>query len=122
MTTFLVGRKLMKAFLQFPQCLQFQESTLLSTNIFSFNPTEHLKMETRSRARQKNGSHPAQGTNGHRTPAEGNPEDAGGVTLPKGAIIMFVSLLLDLLAFTMILPLLPSILEYYGNQPQVRVY
>lgn len=30
--------------------------------------------------------------------------------------IVFVALVLDLLAFTMILPLLPSILDYYGQQ------
>lgn len=30
--------------------------------------------------------------------------------------VMFISLLLDLLAFTVILPLLPSLLEYYGRQ------
>jgi MFS family permease len=31
-------------------------------------------------------------------------------------LVLFVSLLLDLLGFTVILPLLPSLLEYYGNQ------
>jgi len=29
--------------------------------------------------------------------------------------VLFVSLLLDLVAFTVILPLLPSVLDYYGS-------
>lgn len=36
--------------------------------------------------------------------------------------IVFVSLLLDLLAFTMILPLLPSLLEYYKNNDNIGLY
>ncbi|XP_033102842.1 major facilitator superfamily domain-containing protein 10-like [Anneissia japonica] len=36
--------------------------------------------------------------------------------------IVFVSLLLDLLAFTMILPLLPSLLDYYGNADESGLY
>lgn len=35
---------------------------------------------------------------------------------------VFFSLLLDLLAFTMILPLLPSLLEYYHNNDKLGVY
>ena len=34
--------------------------------------------------------------------------------------VVFISLLLDLLAFTMILPLLPSLLDYYGHSETVR--
>ena len=34
--------------------------------------------------------------------------------------VLFVSLLLDLLGFTVILPLIPSLLEYYGRGDQVR--
>ena len=35
-------------------------------------------------------------------------------------MILFVYLLLDLLGFTVILPLIPSLLEYYGRADQVR--
>ena len=37
-------------------------------------------------------------------------------------VILFLSLVLDLLGFTVILPLMPSILEYYGRADgQVRL-
>lgn len=37
-------------------------------------------------------------------------------------VILFISLVLDLLGFTVILPLMPSILEYYGRADgQVRL-
>lgn len=36
--------------------------------------------------------------------------------------IVFVSLLLDLLAFTMILPLLPSLLDHYKTNDQLGLY
>lgn len=36
--------------------------------------------------------------------------------------IIFLSLLLDLLAFTMILPLLPSLLEYYKTNDSIGLY
>lgn len=36
--------------------------------------------------------------------------------------IIFISLLLDLLAFTMILPLLPSLLEYYKTNDNTGLY
>ena len=46
-------------------------------------------------------------------------------SMPKGSrrtlVILFLSLVLDLLGFTVILPLMPSILEYYGRTDgQVR--
>ena len=34
--------------------------------------------------------------------------------------VMFVSLVVDLLTFTMILPLLPALLDHYGKQDQVN--
>ncbi|ESO96999.1 hypothetical protein LOTGIDRAFT_115354 [Lottia gigantea] len=37
-------------------------------------------------------------------------------------LIVFISLVLDLLAFTVILPLLPSILDYYGNNDKQGLY
>ena len=38
----------------------------------------------------------------------------------KMLAIMFVALVIDLLAFTMILPLLPALLDHYGQNEQVR--
>ena len=38
----------------------------------------------------------------------------------KALGVMFVSLVVDLLAFTMILPLLPALLDHYGKQDQVN--
>ena len=35
--------------------------------------------------------------------------------------VIFVSLIIDLLAFTLILPLLPSIMEYYQKRNQVSL-
>lgn len=35
--------------------------------------------------------------------------------------IVFFSLLIDLLAFTVILPLFPSLLEFYANNKKVRL-
>lgn len=35
--------------------------------------------------------------------------------------VIFISLLIDLLAFTMILPLLPSLLEYYRQNEKVAI-
>ncbi len=34
-------------------------------------------------------------------------------------VVVFLSLLIDLLGFTVILPLMPSLLEHYGKQDQV---
>ena len=34
-------------------------------------------------------------------------------------MVLFLSLVLDLLGFTVILPLIPSLLEYYGRNDQV---
>jgi len=33
----------------------------------------------------------------------------------RNLLVLFISLLLDLVAFTVILPLLPSLLDYYGS-------
>lgn len=35
-------------------------------------------------------------------------------------MVVFLSLLVDLLGFTVILPLIPSLLEYYSSKDQVR--
>ncbi|XP_071491645.1 major facilitator superfamily domain-containing protein 10-like [Diadema antillarum] len=43
-------------------------------------------------------------------------------TTNRTFLIIFVSLILDLLAFTMILPLFPSLLDYYGQQSQGGLY
>lgn len=37
-------------------------------------------------------------------------------------LVLFLSLVLDLLAFTVILPLIPSILEFYGRNDKVSSY
>ena len=34
-------------------------------------------------------------------------------------LVLFLSLLIDLLGFTVILPLIPSMLEYYSKEDQV---
>lgn len=48
---------------------------------------------------------------------EGMPKESR-----RTLIILFLSLVLDLLGFTVILPLMPSILEYYGRTDgQVRL-
>ena len=39
----------------------------------------------------------------------------------RTSYIVFLSLIIDLLAFTLILPLLPSLLDYYGTHDQVRL-
>ena len=36
-------------------------------------------------------------------------------------MVVFVTLLIDLLAFTLILPLLPALLDYYGQHEEVGV-
>ena len=36
-------------------------------------------------------------------------------------MVVFFTLLIDLLGFTVILPLLPSMLEYYGTHDEVKV-
>lgn len=37
-------------------------------------------------------------------------------------MVVFISLLVDLLGFTVILPLIPSMLDYYGKTDQVSMY
>ena len=39
----------------------------------------------------------------------------------KMLAVVFVALVVDLLAFTMILPLLPALLDHYGQNEQVRL-
>uniref|UniRef100_A0A336KJD8 CSON011760 protein n=1 Tax=Culicoides sonorensis TaxID=179676 RepID=A0A336KJD8_CULSO len=41
---------------------------------------------------------------------------------PNGVYIVFISLLLDLLSFTLILPLFPSMLEYYKHHDEGGLY
>lgn len=40
----------------------------------------------------------------------------------KNVYVVFISLLLDLLAFTMILPLLPSLLDHYKLNDNIGLY
>ncbi|XP_029943179.1 major facilitator superfamily domain-containing protein 10-like [Salarias fasciatus] len=51
--------------------------------------------------------------------AENKPADDGGSFSSKVIRIVFVTLLLDLLGFTLILPLLPSILDHYAQSGDV---
>jgi len=44
------------------------------------------------------------------------------LTSDRAVWIVFFSLLVDLLAFTVILPLFPSLLEFYDNNKQDRLY
>lgn len=37
----------------------------------------------------------------------------------KQTIVIFISLLIDLLGFTLILPLFPKIFDYYSSNPNV---
>lgn len=43
----------------------------------------------------------------------------GQLTTKRVFTVIFVSLLIDLLAFTVILPLMPSMLDYYGHNSKV---
>ena len=45
--------------------------------------------------------------------------ERNGKEAHKALGVMFISLVIDLLAFTMILPLLPAILDHYGKHDQV---
>lgn len=70
------------------------------------------------RATRSEGSDPQVNNNGDvtRKKADSRCEDGCMVRTDRRALaIMFVSLVIDLLAFTMILPLLPSLLDYYGH-------
>ena len=40
----------------------------------------------------------------------------------RAVVVIFISLLIDLIAFTCILPLMPSILDYYGRTDQEGLY
>ena len=52
---------------------------------------------------------------------DAEPSAVGAGSEGRTLGVVFVGLLLDLLAFTMILPLLPALLDYYGQHDQVGV-
>ena len=54
-----------------------------------------------------------------RTGSEEKKKDAAGSSSSRMLVVVFVALLIDLLAFTMILPLLPALLDYYGHNDKV---
>ena len=57
------------------------------------------------------------------TAANGSSGDAGASAYSRRHItVVFISLLLDLLSFTMILPLLPSLLDYYETHDTSGTY
>lgn len=74
--------------------------------------------------RDHRASKPATGTGHELTPKDGHGiKDAGKSTaLPsdRTAWVVFFSLLVDLLAFTVILPLFPSLLEFYASNKKVN--
>ncbi|XP_013396076.1 major facilitator superfamily domain-containing protein 10 [Lingula anatina] len=49
-------------------------------------------------------------------------EKVGTNKSSKMVYVVFISLIIDLLAFTMILPLLPSLLDYYGHHDEGGLY
>ena len=69
---------------------------------------------TVTRLSQQNGTTTSTNINGQ------NQEESKDTSLSKSErkilLILFLSLVIDLLAFTVILPLLPSLLDYYGSR------
>jgi len=57
------------------------------------------------------------GSSGRDESSKVNDEEVKGEakTDRRALVVMFISLVLDLLAFTVILPLLPSLLDYYAG-------
>ena len=52
---------------------------------------------------------------------DGSSKDDGERFDRRAMMVVFVALVVDLLAFTIILPLLPALLDYYGqNDSEVR--
>lgn len=83
-------------------------------------------MKSHYNLRSRDGSH---GNKSGRKEANGNtPADTtdssgkGEERSDSGSMqaVVFVTLIVDLLAFTMILPLLPSLLDYYSQNDKVR--
>lgn len=72
---------------------------------------------------QKNGN--VSSSEQQRETAAGREDKAGDTTLSsdekKVLKTVFISLVIDLLAFTVILPLLPSLLDYYGTKEVSRI-
>jgi len=48
-----------------------------------------------------------------------SPASSNGAAQHWTLVVVFLSLLIDLLGFTVILPLIPSMLEYYSKADQV---
>lgn len=48
-------------------------------------------------------------------------EEQSKLSSAKMNIVVFMTLLIDLLGFTVILPLMPKLLEYYGNEGSVSL-
>lgn len=71
------------------------------------------------RERNTAASHSSSAVQGHEDNAK---RKKGGASSHWTMLVLFLSLLLDLLGFTVILPLIPSLLEYYGRGDQVHEY
>lgn len=49
-------------------------------------------------------------------------EEQAKLSSTRMNIVVFMSLLIDLLGFTVILPLMPKLLEFYGDKGSVSAY
>ena len=77
-------------------------------------------MEEGSHQHNSNGNHPNHDFNYKFTPQQLDAQKRREASDDHKMIsIVFLSLLIDLLAFTMILPLLPSLLDYYAQHDKV---
>ena len=74
-------------------------------------------MLTRSRANKISSENSAENNNKPSGDAKSKDESEKA---HKALGVMFVALVVDLLAFTMILPLLPALLDHYGKQDKVK--
>lgn len=101
--------------------LQFKEYKLfVYCNIFlfcfklTFYFTEYIAMVT---TRSRNGILADQHEDSGETSSKNKSGDTT-LSLDERSllVVVFVSLMIDLLAFTVILPLLPSLLDYYGSK------
>lgn len=72
--------------------------------------------------RQRKSLVTAEQKNGKGLTANTKAEKTASAKTHKSVYIIFISLLFDLLAFTMILPLLPSLLEHYKNNDDSGLY
>lgn len=82
-------------------------------------------MNSRYNLRTRDGSRSnkteSRATNGDTFAHPSSQEIKEGGDMESMQMVVFVTLIVDLLAFTMILPLLPSLLDYYSQTDKVSV-